>query len=230
LTQTNREQAAFTYAISHDLKSPSNTIDMLLNELKFGYREVLDADGRELIELALQTTHRMARLVDDVLTYSRCIDDRSAMAPVDLDSVLAEVIADLRYDIGKTNARIRHEPLPQVQGFRMQIKLLLQNLIANAVKFRAPDRAPVIAVSARAARGGRVLLSVQDNGIGIAPEFQERVFGLFQRLHSHETYEGSGIGLALSRRIAANHGGDIKLQSRPGQGSIFTVSLKRSAE
>lgn len=229
LTQTNREQAAFTYAISHDLKSPSNTIAMLLNELKFGYRDLLDGDGRELIELALQTTARMGRLVDDVLTYSRCIEDQGAMDTVDLDDVLAEVTADLRYDLGKTAARIRHDALPRVQGFRMQIKLLLQNLVANAVKFRDPARAPEITISHRAGRGGRILLSVQDNGIGIAPEFHERVFGLFQRLHSHESYEGSGIGLALSKRIVANHGGDIRLQSHPGQGSTFTISLKRAA-
>jgi signal transduction histidine kinase len=225
LTQTNREQAEFTYAISHDLKSPNNTIRMLIDELSLSAGPDLNPDARELIDLARQTTERMARLVDDVLAYSRCIEDQAVMVPVDLDQLLATITADLRSDIATSGALVEIAPLPVVWGVPVQLKLLFQNLTANAMKFRAPGRVPLIRVTQKP-KGGRVLISVRDNGIGIAPEHHQRVFGLFQRLHDHASYQGSGLGLALCKRIMTNHGGDIRLDSIPGEGSCFTVSLK----
>jgi signal transduction histidine kinase len=226
LTQTNREQAEFTYAISHDLKSPNNTIRMLIDELSLSAGADLNADAQELLDLARQTTERMARLVDDVLAYSRCIEDQAVMVPVDLDQLFATITADLRSDIATAGAVVEVAPLPVVWGVPVQMKLLFQNLTANAVKFRAPGRVPLIRITQKP-KGGQVLISVRDNGIGIAPEHHQRVFGLFQRLHDHSSYQGSGLGLALCKRIMTNHAGDIRLDSTPGEGSCFTVSLKR---
>ena len=226
LTQTNRQQAEFTYAISHDLKSPTNTIRMLIEELALSVGEALTPDARELIDLAQQTTVRMARLVDDVLAYSRCIEDQAVMVPVDLNQLLAAITADLRSDIAIAGALVEIPLLPAVWGLPVQLKLLFQNLIANAVKFRAPNTVPVIRITQKP-KGRRLLISVRDNGIGIAPEHHQRVFGLFQRLHGHDSYQGSGLGLALCKRIMTNHAGDIRLESVPGAGSSFTVSFKR---
>lgn len=227
LRQTNREQASFTYSLSHDLKSPSNTITMLVGEFRAEHGETVGADGRELLDLIQQTTSRMAKLVDDVLDYSRCIEVHPDHGPVDLNALMPDLVTDLRYDIARTGARIDYDPLPVVRGDRMQLKLLLQNLVANAVKFHNPHRLPRIRVRARALGRSFVQISVCDNGIGIAPQYFDRIFGLFQRLHSHEEYTGSGIGLALCRRIAVNHGSEITLKSRSNLGSVFSISLER---
>ena len=230
LRQTNREQAEFTYAISHDLKSPSNTIAMLIQEFQIGHSAVLDADGLELLDLARQTTARMARLVDDVLSYSRCLDNQNPFQRVDINSLISEIIADLRYDMLQSNVDLTVAEMPPVLGDPMQVKLLFQNLISNAFKFRHPDRAPKVVVARKAIAGHRVLITVSDNGIGIAAEHFDRIFGLFQRLHTHNAYRGSGIGLALCKRIAGNLGGDIRVKSQPGVGSSFTVMLNRYPE
>ena len=226
LTQTNREQAEFTYAISHDLKSPSNTILMLIDELSLSVGDALTPDAGELLDLAQQTTIRMARLVDDVLAYSRCIGEPAVMVPVDLNQLLGSITADLRSDIATAGAVLQISPLPVVWGVPVQLNLLFQNLIANAVKFRAPGRTPLIRITVTS-KDQRVLISVRDNGIGIAPEHHHRIYFLFQRLHGHDRYQGSGLGLALCKRIMTNHAGDIHLDSAPGEGSCFTVSLQR---
>jgi signal transduction histidine kinase len=227
LRQTNREQAEFTYAISHDLKSPSNTLLMLLGEMRAGHGASLDPDALELIDLAEQTATRMRTLVDDVLAYAACVETQPAHAPVDLNALVQTLLQDLRYDIQHQQARIDCENLPMVIGNPMQLKLLLQNLVSNAIKFRDRDRPPVVRIASQALKGNRSLIKVQDNGIGIDPAHFDRIFALFQRLHAHDHYGGSGIGLALCKRIALNHGGEISLSSVAGQGTTFTVSLER---
>lgn len=227
LRQTNREQAEFTYAISHDLKSPNNTMLMLIEELRISQDGRLDEDGQNLLALMAQTSCRLAQIVEDVLTYSRCVETQEPHAPVQLNAVLDEIMADLRFDFEKAAASVKFPDIPAVMGDRLQLRLLLQNLLANAVKFRHAGRAPQIAITVKFQGSDRVLLSVRDNGIGIESQYLTRIFGLFQRLHTHETYEGSGIGLTLCQRIASNHGGDIRVVSQPGFGTSFTVSLIR---
>lgn len=228
LRQTNREQAEFTYAISHDLKSPSNTIAMLSEELQVSLGDQMGAEGAELVSLIRKTSARMGRLVEDVLAYSRCLDHQMPMVAIDLNSVLAEVLEDLRYDIAQSQAEISLAPLPPIIGEPMQVKLLFQNLLSNAMKFRLPAQPAKISVTAKTLRM-QVAITVRDNGIGIAPAHFDRIFGLFQRLHTHDAYAGSGIGLALCKRIVGNLGGSIRLSSQPGAGSAFTVALKREA-
>jgi signal transduction histidine kinase len=226
LRQANREQAEFTYAISHDLKSPSNTITMLSDELEISLGEQLDVDAAELLSLIRMTSVRMGRLVDDVLAYSRCLDHQAPLAPVDLNQVLRDILEDLRFDIIRSGATITVADVPSVIGDQMQVKLLFQNLVANAIKYCAPGRPPRVLITAKI-QPTHVRVTVSDNGIGIAPQHFERIFTLFQRLHTYDTYPGSGIGLALCKRIAANLGGELSLTSRQGVGSSFSIALKR---
>lgn len=230
LRQTNSEQAEFTYAISHDLKSPSNTIGMLIDELQHGHAAQLDDDGRDLLDQMRLTVRRMSRLVDDVLAYSRCLDSHDQAVRVDVNETIEEILADLRFDILRSDAVVAITRLNPVLGDPMQVKLLFQNMISNALKFHAPDARPQVAITQRLSGPNKVLISVRDNGIGIAPEHFQRIFGLFQRLHSQSTFGGSGIGLALCKRIASNLGGDIRLTSTEGVGSKFTVKLNRYLE
>ena len=228
LVQTNREQADFTYAISHDLKSPTNTVSMLLDELVLGHADVLDGDATYLIERAQKTVARMGRLVEDVLKYSCTVEQKVVTEPVNLNLLVQDILEDLQSDIGEADADIELGELPVVSGNALQLRLLFQNLICNAIKFRSPDRPLEVTIRSTGDRDGRKQrIAISDNGIGIAPEFHERIFGLFQRLHSYEAFPGSGLGLALCQRIVANHGDRIDLRSAPGEGSTFAFSLPR---
>ncbi|WP_119168979.1 sensor histidine kinase [Algihabitans albus] len=226
LVQTNREQAEFTYAISHDLRSPTNTVGMLLDELTLSHGGVFDDDAKHLIDRAQRTVGRMGKLVEDVLSYSRTIEEEFAPEAVDLNFLAQEILEDLQSDIASTNATIDLGELPVVTGNSLQLRLLFQNLISNAIKFRSEDRSPRITIHAESDRkAGKRSIVISDNGIGIAPEFHDRIFGLFQRLHSYEAFPGSGLGLTLCKRIVANHGGAIELRSVPGEGTAFEFPL-----
>ena len=222
--ELRREQRDFTYAISHDLKSPLSTLRLLLSELVELEGASLHEDSAEFAALSFATMDRAERLIEDVLAYSRSVGEAPARAAVDLDRVAADVRDDLRGDVARTGARLQIGPLPTVEGDAPQLGMLLGNLVANALKFVAPGEAPRVRVSA-STDDGHALLRVADEGIGIAPADAERVFGLFQRLHLAEEYPGSGLGLTLVRRIAANHGGRVELESAPGEGATFTVRL-----
>lgn len=228
LVQINREQAEFTYAISHDLKSPTNTIKMMLDILRTDHMNTLSADGRAILDAALQTAIRMGAVAEGVLHYSSSLEQGEKLKPVCLDDVLEKVQADLTADIVSSDAKVHVGPLPSVMGNELQLRLLFQNLVSNAVKYRSADRSPVVEVSEVPEQSDRVCISVKDNGIGIDQKFQDRIFGLFQRLHTHDAFPGTGIGLTLCKRIAANHGGGIRVASSPGKGAEFTVKLRRA--
>ena len=228
LVQTNREQAEFTYAISHDLKSPTNTVGMLLDELVLAHAGALDADARHLVDRAQKTVARMGRLVEDVLNYSCTVEEEFTAEPVNLNLLVLEILEDLQSDIRKAGVDIDLDDLPIVSGNALQLRLLFQNLICNAIKFRSPDRSPRLTIRSEYDQSaGKQRVAISDNGIGIAPEFHERVFGLFQRLHSYEAFPGSGLGLTLCQRIVTNHGGRIDLRSAPGEGTTFSFHLPR---
>ena len=227
LTEINREQAEFTYAISHDLKSPTNTIGMLLSELAVGSGARLPPEEAELVDLSLQTVARMGQLVEDILGYSRTIEGHLVPQTVDLGRLVAEVVEDLQGDIVAAGATVDLGDLHTVAGDPMQLRLLFQNLIGNAVKFHSPDRPPKVTVRCTHCSGHTLRIAVADNGIGIAQEFHRKIFGMFQRLHPHDAYPGSGLGLTLCRRIVSNHSGKIALRSAPGAGTTFEVTLRR---
>ena len=219
-----REQREFTYAISHDLRSPLTTLRLLLSEIVETEGDSLHGDSVEFVRLSFETMDRTGQLIEDVLAYSRSVDDVPTLAAVDLDEVLAGVRDDLRGDVVRTGATLEIGPLPTVRGNASQLVMLFANLVSNALKFVAPGRSPAVRVDA-SEEDGQALVRVADEGIGIDPADAERVFKLFQRLHVAEEYPGSGLGLTLVRRIAANHGGRVELDSALGEGSTFTVHL-----
>ena len=228
LENANREQAQFTYAISHDLKSPANTITMLLQELELVQAGSLSAEGQEILGDARMTVQRMTQLVEDILGYARTIEEGMQIDTVDLNAVVHEILEDLRGDISNAGAEIVANALPVIEGNRAQLRMLMQNLIANAVKFRAPDRPPRVELACHPATGPRwVKITVTDNGIGIAPQYHDKVFELFQRLHSYGEYDGSGMGLTLCKRVVTNHSGHIRIASRAGHGTTIEINLPR---
>ncbi|MEM7211624.1 MAG: ATP-binding protein [Pseudomonadota bacterium] len=227
LADANREQAEFTYAISHDLKSPTNTVRMLLTELREVMGDRVDLEDAEIFEGLDTTIERMGKLVEDVLAYSRTVGEDMSVEAVDLAGEVQAILHDLSGDISSTNSVIELGALPTVTGNALQLRLLLQNLISNAIKFHDPQRRPIVRITARAAPEECVSISVQDNGIGIGPEYHDQIFGLFKRLHTHGSYHGSGIGLTVCQRIVSNHGGTIEVSSDPGEGSTFTIVLPK---
>lgn len=221
------EQAAFTYAVSHDLKSPINTIQLLLNEMAHVLPEDTDPELVELVDHAQTATRRMSVLIKDTLEYAWATQDQAEPEWIDVKACLKDVLADLRAELRESEAEVTTGPLEPVFGYRMQLGILLQNLLGNALKYRADGVRPKISVRCeKDTETDATILQVSDNGIGIEPENQERIFGLFQRLHVQTDYPGSGLGLATCQRVALKHAGGIALRSTLGEGSTFEVTLR----
>ena len=218
------EQKLFTYAFSHDLKTPANSLQLLLQEI--AQEPELSADGRELVGDGTAMAKRMAQQVEDVLAYSRSIDVETQFEPVELLPLLESILVDLRPDIDQSASKVDLGDLPIINGSEEQLRSLLQNLVGNALKYNDKSRRPEIVISA-ADVGHAYAISVRDNGIGIAPEHQDRIFDLFARLHIRADYPGTGIGLTLCRRVAENHNGSITVTSSPGNGATFTVAIPK---
>ncbi|EME70269.1 Signal transduction histidine kinase [Paramagnetospirillum caucaseum] len=225
LDTSNRELEQFAYIASHDLREPLRMITSYLGLLERRYTALLDEDGRQFLDFARDGAKRMDLMVLDLLEFSRVGRVRDPLATVALADVIAAALDNLRMPIEESGATLSiPADLPTITGSGGELVRLFQNLIGNAVKYRHPDRPPVITVSAQ--RGDRVwVCAVADNGIGIAPEYFERIFDIFQRLHSRNEYEGTGIGLALCRKIVEHHGGRIWVESEPGKGSCFRFTL-----
>ncbi len=223
LTRSNHELTQFAYVASHDLQEPLRSVTGFLDILKQRKMDLLDAEGKEFIGFARAGAERMRGLIQDLLRYSRVSSDARTLAPCDLNAVLKRVQVDLRFATEECGARVEVEPLPVVSGDARQLGQVFQNLISNALKFRGPA-APLIRISAKRA-GEFWEFSVADNGIGIEPRFAEQIFEVFRRLHTREEYAGSGIGLAICRKIIHRHGGEIWVLSPPGQGSNFQFVL-----
>ena len=191
------------------------------------YADKLDADGHEFIGYAVDGAKRMQALINDLLAYSRAGTRGGSLEPVETERVLDTAVANLGMAIGEQQVRIERGPLPVVLGDPTPLVQLFQNLIGNAVKFRSA-RPPVIVVDCEP-DGAHWRFSVTDNGIGIDAEYRERVFVLFQRLHGRSEYPGTGIGLAICKRIVERHGGSIWIEDAPGGGARFVFTLKRGA-
>lgn len=189
------------------------------------YRGKLDADAETFIGYAVEGVTRMQALINDLLDYSRIGTRGRRFAQIALDEVFAEACANLSVAIEQSGARVTHDPLPIVCGDRGQLIQVLQNLIGNAIKFRRPDQAPTVHLSAAKDGAATWKVSVRDNGIGIAPEFFDRVFVIFQRLHTRAEYPGNGMGLAITKRIIERHGGRIWVDSAPGSGTALWFTL-----
>ena len=224
LQDTNAELQDFAYTASHDLSEPLRMVASFLGLLERRSVDDLDEKGREYLRQASDGAVRMRNLIDDLLTYSRVANEEPRREQVDLQVLVDGVLKVLGPAIAETGATVEVGELPTLEAESTQLGQLLQNLIGNAVKFHEPGRPPTVRVAARRTMGGCVV-SVTDDGIGIDEADQERIFAMFTRLHGRDAYAGTGIGLAICRRIAERHGGRIYVESTPGQGSSFHTLL-----
>ncbi|MFC8731475.1 ATP-binding protein [Luteimicrobium sp. NPDC057192] len=224
LSRSNRDLEQFAYVASHDLQEPLRKVASFTQLLQKRYGGQLDDRADQYIEFAVDGAKRMQRLVHDLLGFSRVGRLGGEVTDVPLDRVLARTLDDLGELVEETGARVVADDLPVVRGEEPLLGQLLQNLVGNAIKFRAPDRPPVVRLSARRV-GDRWELECRDNGIGIDPQYADRVFVIFQRLHPKDVYEGTGIGLALCKKIVEFHGGSIWIEQPDGPGTSIRWTL-----
>ncbi|HOO56755.1 MAG TPA: PAS domain S-box protein [bacterium] len=223
LTRSNKELEQFAYVASHDLQEPLRMVSSYTQLLGRRYKDKLDNDANEFIEFAVDGATRMQRLINDLLAYSRVTTRGGPMEEIDTNTALAEALANLGALINETDAVITKDDMPRIPADYSQLVQVFQNLVGNAIKFKG-DEPPRIHVSAEL-KDGRWEFSVSDNGIGIESEYKDRIFVIFQRLHAKSAYSGTGIGLALCKRIVERHGGKIWFESEPGKGSVFNFTL-----
>ena len=224
LARSNSDLEQFAYAASHDLQEPLRTITAYLELVKERYGDRLDDTAHEFMDFAIDGAERMQRLITDLLEYSRVGTQGRELEPVNCTRIMDSVLESLNEAIKSQKARVDCSPLPIVNGDEAQLARLFQNLIGNALKFTG-DAVPRIQVWAEL-QGDDWVFSVKDNGIGIAPDYQERIFGMFARLHSRTEYSGTGVGLALCSKIAQRHGGRIWVESEVGSGSTFRFNIR----
>ena len=223
LARSNSDLEQFAYAASHDLQEPLRTITAYVGLVKERYGDSLDETAHEFMDFAIDGAERMQRLITDLLEYSRVGTQGRELEPVNCSRIMDSVLEGLNEGIKIQKAQVECSPLPIVNGDEAQLARLFQNLIGNALKFTG-DSDPRIQIWAEL-QGTDWVFSVKDNGIGIAPDYQERIFGMFARLHSRTAYSGTGIGLALCSKIAQRHGGRIWVESEVGSGSTFRFNI-----
>ena len=228
LARSNKELGQFAYVASHDLQEPLRMVTSYVQLLSRRYRGKLDGNADEFIGFAVNGAARMQQLINDLLTYSRVGTKGREFEPTDCEIVLQQSLKNLQIAIEEKQAIVSHDPLPTVMADNVQLGQLFQNLIGNAIKFQGTEP-PHVHVSA-SRNGNGWVFSVRDNGIGIAPEYAERIFVIFQRLHSLEKYPGTGIGLAVCKKIVERHGGRIWVESESGKGAIFYFTLPGKGE
>ena len=223
LARSNAELERFAYVASHDLKEPLRMVTSYTKLLASRYEGKLDQDANDFIAFAVDGASRMEQLIHDLLSYSRAGERNNMSKFVNCEEALNDALENLKTAMDECRATVTHDPLPTVNGDTTQLIQVFQNLIGNGVKFRS-DRSPSIHVSARQ-QGEEWLFCVQDNGIGIEAQYLDRIFVLFQRLHGREEYPGTGIGLAICKKIVETHGGRIWVESEFGKGSTFCFTL-----
>ncbi|MGA9141913.1 MAG: PAS domain S-box protein [Methanocella sp.] len=221
--RSNAELQQFAYVASHDLQEPLRMVASYVKLLDRRYGDKLDQDAKDFIGYAVEGSTRMQQLINDLLTYSRVGTKGKPFEPVDLEAVFAGIMDNLKVTIQESNATITHDPLPTIMADDLQMLQLFQNLVSNGIKFHG-DELPRVHVSAKLV-GDFWQFAVSDNGIGIDPEYFNRIFIIFSRLHTRAEYPGSGIGLAICKKIVERHGGRIWLESEPGKGSTFLFTI-----
>jgi light-regulated signal transduction histidine kinase (bacteriophytochrome) len=230
LSRSNAELEQFAYVASHDLQEPLRKIQAFGARLATKYSEALGADGGDYLARMEGAAARMQALINDLLSLSRVVSQAKPFVPVDLNALMVQVGSDLesRLDGGL----IQITPLPSIEADRSQMGQLFQNLVGNGLKFRRPGVPPVVRISGRdldcvPGEIPFVEISVEDNGIGFDDKYAERIFQIFQRLHGRGEYQGTGIGLAICRKIVDRHGGRIQAHGRPDAGALFTIILPK---
>lgn len=223
LRRSNKDLEQFAYVTSHDLKEPLRMVTSFTSLLRDQYHDQFDARANEYMTFASDAAVRMQTLIDDLLAYARVGRDKTTTASSSTEA-MDEAEANLRLSIEEAGATVTRDPLPTVQANTLDLTQLFQNLLGNAIKFRRPGVTPEVHVSASPADKGW-LFSVRDNGIGIEPQYADKIFEIFQRLHTREAYAGTGVGLAICKKIVERYGGRIWVESKPDQGSTFYFTL-----
>ncbi len=226
LKKSNTELEQFAYVASHDLQEPLRMVGSYCQLLQRRYKGKLDKDADEFIGFAVEGATRMQRMINDLLTYSRVGRTGKGMTDVAIEEIARTAVANLQAAIAESGATVTWAALPSVMGEKVQLLQLFQNLIGNAIKFRAEGRSVEVRIDARQ-EGDAWHFTVCDNGIGIEPQYAERIFLIFQRLHDRSKYQGTGIGLAVCKKVVEHHGGRIWIESEPGKGTTFHFTLSR---
>jgi light-regulated signal transduction histidine kinase (bacteriophytochrome) len=228
LKRSNANLEEFAHAASHDLKEPVRKIHFFTSQLKAQLNNQLKEDQARSFGRIQNATERMGNLIDDLLLYSHVTQRPHEKESVDLEQKLQRVLDDLELDIEDKRATIQGDKLPVVKGYPRQLQQLVQNLISNGLKYSRTDVAPLINITARqVTENGRAYyeLAVEDNGIGFEPQYSDKIFQMFARLHGTAEYSGTGVGLSIVKKVVENHNGIIKVESTPGKGSTFSVLL-----
>ncbi len=238
LNRSNAELEQFAYVASHDLQEPLRKIRAFSSKLMLRHSAALSEEGQELLQKSEHSAGRMQTLIDDLLNFSRLIKPPEVPVRTDLNQVVHDVLNDLWEDIQVKGARVQVDPLPILEAQPTQFRQLFQNLLSNALKFSRSDVSPVIDIDYQQIKGSEMpqglghlqaldyhRIAVSDNGIGFEPQYVEKIFVIFQRLHGRLEYSGTGIGLAICKRVVTNHRGFIDAQSTPGEGSTFLIYL-----
>lgn len=231
LERSNRELQDFAYVASHDLQEPLRKIVVFGERLREKNSEALGPEALDYLERMQKAAARMQTLINDLLTFSRVTTKAHPFVPVNLAAIASEVVNDLEGRIELVKGRVELGTLPVIDAEALQMRQLLQNLIGNALKFRRPEEPPVVKVEAQIISAPDTpakklcQLTISDNGIGFDEKYLDRIFNVFQRLHTRNEYEGTGMGLAIVRKIALYHGGDITAKSKPGQGATFILTI-----
>jgi len=236
LERSNKELQEFASVASHDLQEPLRKIQAFSDRLRNRCAAALDDQGCEYLDRIQNAAARMQTLINDLLTYARVASKAQPFVTTDLVSITREVVSDLEARIEQVNGRVVVGELPKLEADPLQVRQLMQNLIGNSLKYNRPDVPPVVSIYSHhliegpsktqsAASGPYCQILVEDNGIGFDEIYSEKIFAIFQRLHGRTEYEGTGVGLAVCRKIVERHGGTITARSTLGQGSTFTVTL-----
>jgi light-regulated signal transduction histidine kinase (bacteriophytochrome) len=225
LKRSNKDLEQFAYVASHDLQEPLRMVSSFTQLLERKYRDKLDEDANEYIWYVVDGAKRMQSLINDLLSYSRVTTKVKDFAKINLNETVDEALFNLEIAIEENDAIVVVDSLPQIHGDSSQMVQLFQNIIGNAIKYRS-EKIPEIHISA--SEGDQEwIFKIEDNGIGIQPEYNERIFQIFQRLHGSHAYSGTGIGLAICKKIVELHGGSIWVNSKPGEGSIFYFTIPK---
>lgn len=237
LGRSNRELQDFAYVASHDLQEPLRKVAVFSDRLKIKFGSVLGEEGVDYVTRMQKATERMQNLITDLLSFSRVTSKSQPFVPVDLSEIVTGVLADLETRIEQVGGKVEVGSLRTIEAEPLQMRQLFQNLIGNALKFYRPEEKPVVRVESTILRDkvrwleidgtprDMLRLTVKDNGIGFDEKYTEKIFQVFQRLHGREAYEGTGMGLAITRKIVEHHGGEITARSKPGEGTTFIVIL-----
>lgn len=224
LRSANADLEQFAYSASHDLQEPVRTVRAFSQLLAASARDKLDIESLEYLDNVISGAARMETLLRDLLMYARTTRLEKPAKPTDANDAIQDALASLKGAIAETGAIIHFEPLPCLDVHPIQLEQLFQNLIGNAIKYRRPGVTPAVNITSKKLNA-QWLFSISDNGIGIEPQYKERIFGLFKRLHTNDSYSGTGIGLALCHRIVERYNGRIWVESKPGEGSTFYFTL-----